>query len=341
MQMSVGTGIASDLVARVARRWRPIDPLLPDPVAPAPGCGAEFLVAGPDGAPAAHGTCDHWHVPPESLDLSWGAAVRFQLQAQIAGPDVAGQLDRMLSLWRDHLAEVPDSGVQDTAAVVTWPSRDVDGVATLVRRGFTPMAVIAARPADRAWAEDQGVDRRSAGDQGADRARAGDHAGPGWLRIRRAGPEDLDTVVRLALEVIRYDAHFGGVTERPSTPAALRRELAGLLGADAWTWLAEREGVPVGMLIAEPPSAAAWIAPMVSRDPIAYLLLMYVAPPERGTGVGTALTRQLHRAVREAGIAVTLLHYAQVNPLSVPFWSQRGYRPLWTVWETAPASAIR
>jgi len=37
---------------------------------------------------------------------------------------------------------------------------------------------------------------------------------------------------------------------------------------------------------------------------------------------------------------VTLLHYAQVNPLSAPFWSQQGYRPLWTVWETAPARAL-
>jgi hypothetical protein len=38
---------------------------------------------------------------------------------------------------------------------------------------------------------------------------------------------------------------------------------------------------------------------------------------------------------------VTLLHYGQVNPLSAPFWSQQGYRPLWTVWEAMPALAVR
>jgi hypothetical protein len=40
-------------------------------------------------------------------------------------------------------------------------------------------------------------------------------------------------------------------------------------------------------------------------------------------------------------VAVTLLHYAVPNPLSVPFWSARGYRPLWTVWEARPAGTLR
>jgi hypothetical protein len=36
-----------------------------------------------------------------------------------------------------------------------------------------------------------------------------------------------------------------------------------------------------------------------------------------------------------------LLHYAQVNPVSAPFWSRMGYRPLWTIWEARPAAALR
>jgi hypothetical protein len=39
-------------------------------------------------------------------------------------------------------------------------------------------------------------------------------------------------------------------------------------------------------------------------------------------------------------VAVTLLHYEQLNPLSVPFWSRQGYRPLWTAWQATPASAF-
>ena len=37
----------------------------------------------------------------------------------------------------------------------------------------------------------------------------------------------------------------------------------------------------------------------------------------------------------------TLPHYAQLNPLSAPFWSRMGYRPLWTGWEVRPAGSLR
>jgi GNAT superfamily N-acetyltransferase len=162
------------------------------------------------------------------------------------------------------------------------------------------------------------------------------------LRIRRAGPADIDAVVRLGLEVIRFDAHFGSVTERPETADALWRETAGLLAVpETWTWLAERDGTAIGMLCAERPESAGWIAPMVRPSPVAYLLLMGVAAGERGSGVGTALAARLHREIKATGVAVTLLHYAQLNPLSVPFWSQQGYRPLWTAWEARPARTIR
>ena len=40
-------------------------------------------------------------------------------------------------------------------------------------------------------------------------------------------------------------------------------------------------------------------------------------------------------------VAVWLLHYEQVNPLSGPFWSHRGYRPLWTSWEARPTLTLR
>ena len=83
------------------------------------------------------------------------------------------------------------------------------------------------------------------------------------------------------------------------------------------------------------------IAPMVRAEPVAYVELMDVLPGERGGGVAGALVAQLHQAADDAGVAVTLLHYEQVNPLSGPFWSQQGYRPLWTTWEARPASTLR
>ena len=274
------------------------------------------------------------------MDLSWGAARRFQLTAQVAVPDVTSALDQLLSLWRDHLAGEPGADGEDTAAVVTWPSRDIDGVAALLRHGFAPLAVVAARATGRPPGGRAGSQPPRTNGSTGDTGRAAGMARHD-LRIRRAGPADIDAVLRLGLEVIRYDAHFG-LIERPGTADALRHEVAGTLAQpETWVWLAERGGTPIGMLYAERPEAAGWIAPMVRLAPVAYLMLMVVLPDERGRGTGAALVAQFHRALDEAAVPVTLLHYEQVNPLSAPFWSQQGYRPLWTSWEVRPAAAIR
>jgi|GEM_PF-461775 GNAT superfamily N-acetyltransferase len=356
---------AAGFSAQAARRRQAIDPLLPEPGDQRSGCGARLIVAGAGREPAATGTCEHHQGSAESLDLTWGAARRFQLTVRLAGPDAVTALDQLLSLWRDHLDGVPGADGEDAAAIVTWPSRDIDGAATLLRHGLAPLAVIAARatgrhPAGPADAAPGGAEAAAGAGQAAgraDRAAAGagqdsPDAGTGTgtgtgtaqpdLRIRRAGPADIDAVVRLGLEVIRFDAHFGSVTERPGTADALRREAAGLLAVPGtWIWLAERDDAAIGMLCAERPESAAWIAPMVRGAPVAYLLLMGVTPGHRGSGVGAAMVARLHREIEAAGVAVTLLHYAQINPLSAPFWSQQGYRPLWTAYEARPARIFR
>jgi GNAT superfamily N-acetyltransferase len=326
---------ASLVIPGVTRRWRALDPLLPEPVAPAAQCGVRLVVTGADGQPTAVGACEHWEGGPDELDLAWGAARRFQLTAWAAGPDLAAALDRLLSRWRDHLASLPEAGLPDTAAVVTWPCRDIGGIATLVRHGLAPFGVVAARTTSRR------PDRTAPGDDGAEGTST---AGTGRqdLRIRRATPADIDTVVRLGMEVIQFDAHFADVIERPSTAGALRREAAGLLaGPECWTWLAERGDTVIGMVAAQRPESAGWIAPMVSRAPAAYLMFGFVQPAERASGIGATLVARLHREIADSGVAVTLLHYEQTNPLSVPFWSQQGYRPIWTSWETRPAGTLR
>jgi GNAT superfamily N-acetyltransferase len=313
MRMSVRAGQdASAITALVAERWAGLDGLLPVPPALADG---DLLAV-----PGAAGRCEHWAGEPGSLDLAWGAARRFRLEPQVAGPDVRGALDRLLTGWRAHLAGLPGTGEDDTAAVVPWPSRDIAGHRVLLAHGLIPLAVIAARPAGR--------DGRAV------------PPGPG-LRIRLAGPADLDSVVALGMETIRYDANFGTVIERPDSAAALRGEAAARLAGPApWTWLAERDGSPVGLLYAQGPEQAGWIAPLVRRAPVAYLELMAVLPGARGAGVGAALAAVYHAAADAAGVAVTLLYYEQMNPLSAPFWSQQGYRPLWTDWEARPAAAL-
>lgn len=279
--------------------------------------------------PRAIGACEHWRADPESLDLTWGAARRFQLTARVGGPQVGGALDELLELWRVHLASVTGVDDQDSAAVVIWPSRDIDGIRTLLGRGFAARSVVAARRATI----------RSGFASPAGRAQLA--PAPCRFAVRRAGPEDIEAVVRLGLEVIRYDAHFGGVIERPSTATALRSELAATLSEpECWIWLAERDHGPVGVLIGERPPAQ-WIAPLVGATPVAYNMLTFVSAADRGSGVAAALVDCFHEAANKTGVQVTLLHYEHANPLSAPFWARHGYRPLWASWEARPACTAR
>ena len=325
-----GTSLLDD----ISRRWRAADALLPAPVLPAPdsSCGAVFTVPGADGQPNAIGACEHWQADPESLELTWGAARRFQLTARVGGPDVGALLDGLLQMWHVHLAGA--HGIDDdSAAVVVWPSRDIDGIRTLLGRGFAPRGIVAARGSI--------VVGVSASPAGRAQTPAQTTPAPPRFAIRRAGPADTEAVVRLGLEVIRYDAHFGGVVERPSTAPALRSELAAMLSEpECWIWLAERDHNPAGVLIAERPPAQ-WIAPLVAAAPVAYNMLTFVSSADRGTGVSAALVDCFHEAANRAGVPLTLLHYEDANPLSAPFWARHGYRPLWTSWEARPASTMR
>lgn len=312
--------------AEAARRLRAIDSLLPAPGVSPPGCGACFQAEGPSGL-SAIGTCLHWEGDPGSLEPTWGAERRFMLDVRVAGPGVGAALDEVLSQWRRHLADVPQTNGDDTAAVVTWPSRDVEGLKALVRHKFNPFGVVAVRLTARPHGP--GPTRRGALD---DRARTS------GIRIRRATPDDIDAAVGLGLEVVRFDAHCGNVTERPSTAGALRRELLGMLdGPEPWAWLAERDGEAVGLLAAQRPEAAGWITPMVRLTPAAYLMFMAVLDTERGNGIGEEMVARFHHDIVRAGVPVTLLHHEQTNPLSAPFWAKQGYRPLWTSWEARPA----
>jgi GNAT superfamily N-acetyltransferase len=314
-----------DINRTVARRWQAIDPLLPDPAVMPTGCGAPLVVNGDNGRLAGLGVCVHHHLPADSLNQTWGAADRFTLVPRLAGQDVAAPADVLMAQWRDHLAGVATARGQDTSATVVWPSQDITGVQALLRHGLQPLTVIAARERPR-----------------TSPARPTEPRGAYGVTIRLAGPADEERVLDLELRLIRYDMHFGGPVWRPETARLVRDEIRVSLARRAtWTWLAERAGHAVGLLVAQPPQEAGWIAGMTGPSPAAYLQTMFVDQQERGTGIGSALVRQLHAQLDAAGVAVTLLHHSQVNPLSTPFWYRMGYRPLWTSWEARPASVLR
>ena len=96
-----------------------------------------------------------------------------------------------------------------------------------------------------------------------------------------------------------------------------------------------------GLIHVQPPEQSRWITGMTRAGVTVYLQTMFVRPGDRGGGVGEALVRHVHAVLDARGVDTTLLHFAQLNPLSAPFWSRMGYRPLWTGWEVRPAASLR
>jgi ribosomal protein S18 acetylase RimI-like enzyme len=240
----------------------------------------------------------------DTLDASWVALRTHQLHWH-PGAD----LDDLVRRW-----PLSGGGDHDTAAMVTVPSRAVEAADVLVRHGFAPLLVIAARLPGR------GFDGRST------------------VRIRPFGPEDLDVAVELNLETTRFDSRFGVVTARPSSEERLREHVASLLERpEPCGWVAERGGEVVGFLYCDLPGHSDWIAGRTSVRPVAYVGLLGVREDVRGAGVGAALADHAHGVLDRAGVGVTLLHHALPNPLSTPFWYSHGYRPLWTTWQRRPA----
>jgi GNAT superfamily N-acetyltransferase len=108
-------------------------------------------------------------------------------------------------------------------------------------------------------------------------------------------------------------------------------------------WVAEQAGEVLGYVSIEWPDHAGWVAGLAAgdRSRTAYLGCMSVQAGRRSGGIGAALAAHVHGHLDAAGVQLTLLHYAALNPLSAPFWARCGYRPLWTTWEAIPHTALR
>ncbi|GAB3205989.1 GNAT family N-acetyltransferase [Marinactinospora thermotolerans] len=309
------------LVGSVAKRWSAVDPLLPRPSLPRLTTYPLLTVSDEEGRPVATGTMRYSWYQPGEVGRTWGMPDQHWLTPVVGGPDPEGALDSLLTSWRDQLEELPSGTGSESAALLSWPARDICGVRPLQRHGLQPFTVLAVRQRRR------GVPPSLP---------------PRDVTIRLADFHDLAAVVGLLMEEHRYGEHFGGVFIQPETAEQTRRVVARALSRPpSWIWLAERRGRPVGLVWVSPPERARWVAPLVSTGPAAYVGYGVVADEERGQGIGTALVDQAHQALDTHGVGATLLNYAVMNPLSGPFWSRMGYRPLWTTWEVRPALALR
>jgi GNAT superfamily N-acetyltransferase len=305
------------LVAAHERRLRALDPLLPT-TQPLPEQLPEERLLAVNGAV---GLARRIRTDLDTLAAAWTAADHHRLIARVGGDDPVAAMDALLGAWREQVLASAGPGDPDSAAVISWPSRDTAMTTLFLGRGLTPRSVVAVRPAGRP-------------------APVGVAAGS--ARVHPLTAADLDAAVDLHMQEVRWDAQFGGMTERASTEELVRREYRDVLGrAEQWTWIVEADGGPAGLIAVTPPARSGWVAPITSAAPAAYVSCMVVDEARRGDGLGAALVSHAHAALDRAGVSATLLHYSGLNPLSVPFWHRCGYRPLWTAWELRPASALR
>ncbi|WP_199438850.1 GNAT family N-acetyltransferase [Umezawaea beigongshangensis] len=309
--MMVGRG----LVEAQSARFAALDPLLP--ACPEPPDGDVVTAAVPDGSRVAGVITHHVHRPGSVVRL-WSASDVRELHPLLGGAGLVG-MHTLLRAWRHRLDRVPPPGT-DSAAVVTWPSRDVEATRALLDHGLVPLSTIAVR---------RGVPLVP------ERAPT--------LTIRRAGPADLGPVVDLALAELRYSSLVGATVLRPDAVELKRRTLGERLRANAPIWLAERDGIAVALAECAITDAdpTTWAGSRLPRGRWGYLNCVSVLPGARGSGVGQQLVAHAHRELRRMGATGTYLYYNQPNPLSSVFWIRQGYRPLWTVWEVRPASALR
>jgi GNAT superfamily N-acetyltransferase len=314
--------VARSLRDAQTARFAALDPLLP---AAAPDPDGEVLTAALADGRRVAGVLTrtvHSRGTPTSLWSARDTWELFPLVGESAGPG----LDALLRAWRRLMDRtgVPDP---DSAVVVTWPSRDAEGSQALLAHGFQPLSVLAVRQPGRSG---------RSGRMPAAKA-------PHGLAIRRARIADLEVAVQIALAELSYSSMVGSTIVRPDATDIKRTTLGYRISHRDQVWLAERDGVAIGL-------AECWLT---EADPLAqrrfpvpagrwgYVNALSVLPGARGTGVGQAMMARVHGELDRAGAIGTYLYYNPPNPLSSVFWPRQGYRPLWTIWETRPAGALR
>ncbi|MFR9730090.1 N-acetyltransferase family protein [Saccharopolyspora sp. MS10] len=315
-------GDAQDLVDRQCARFAALDPWLPDRYLLPSG---DPLLAHPEGGAAVAGLVAHARNPPGSAQSLWQASDTYELFPLLGDRPREG-LDALLREWRRWLAE-RDAPDEDSSCVLTWPSRDAEATRALLDHGFVPLSCLAIRPTDPTPAPNTKLS--------------------GTVKVRRAGPADLDAVVELALAEHAYAALVGASVPRPGT-AQLTRAAARLRLATSDVpegdpvWLAEQDGAPVAL------AECGWIDPdrhagghRLRSGRWAYVNCVSVHERARGGGVGQRLMAEAHAEFARAGVVGSYLYYNPPNPLSSVFWPRQGYRPLWTTWEVRPATALR
>ncbi|MEJ2859852.1 GNAT family N-acetyltransferase [Actinomycetospora flava] len=309
--------VLTELLRDQQARFAEIDAGLPPAVLPPPG---DVVVVDTGAAGEAAAVVTHHSWPAGSAPLLWSAAEVTELHPVLGHSGRAGA-DALVTEW---LARIPARvrAANDSAAVVTWPSRDVAAARAFLDHGLVPLAVLAVRPPGPLPAV-------------ADPDPA--------LVLRPARDDDLDACLELAMHEIAYSSMVGGSVLRPDAEAVKRAALRERWHRGEPIWVAERDARLVGLLECGLTDATpgTWLAGLLPAGRWGYVNCASVLPGLRGHGVGHALVTAALPTLQPPGSRGTYLYYNPPNPVSSVFWPRHGYRPLWTLWEVRPASALR
>jgi GNAT superfamily N-acetyltransferase len=310
----VDLGAVRELLAEKERTFVALDELLP-PAGPPPA-GEPLRTA--DGS--ALGVIAHFESPPGTLSSLWSAREAWQLHPLVPAAH-PGALESLLLAWQ---ARPAPSEKEDSARSVVWPSRDVDAAGVFRRHGLEAVSVLAVRAASQRW-EEPAVEAQTG------------------LRVRKAETPDLAVLADLALAELDYSARLGGARHRPDARELRSAALRYRLSTDEPVWLAERDGSAVGMAECSLTDVGNGRERQTLLRPgrWGYVNCLSVLPEARGRGVGGALIEAAHQSFTVGQADGSYLYYNPVNPRSSVFWPRHGYRPLWTIWEVSPASALR
>jgi predicted GNAT superfamily acetyltransferase len=286
-----------------------LDPMLPAAVRPPEG--DVIAAALPDGNRIA-GVVVPTSLAPGSMSSLWSALRVWELHPMLGEYGMA----ELLAQWQTMMARREPG--PDSSCLVTWPSRDARATKALLGHGLVPLSTLAIRTAPAP------VEQPA-------------------LTVRRARPDDLEMVLPLAMAELEYSAQVGGTVLRPGARQIKRAALSRHINQGDPVWLAERDGVTVALAECwfSDSESGTWSETRLRHGRWGYINSLSVTPNARGTGAGRALMSVVHRELARAGTVGTFLYFNPPNPLSTVFWARQGYRPLWTIWEVRPASALR
>lgn len=133
------------------------------------------------------------------------------------------------------------------------------------------------------------------------------------VAVRRAGIGDADTVARMLHD---FNTEFD--TPSPGAAVLAERLRALLAGPTAFALLGGEPAAGLALVTLRP---NVWYP-----GPVALLDEMYVAPPVRGTGTGTAIIQRLLSECRAMGVSAIEINVDEADADAQRFYERHGFR---------------